>query len=102
MIRRPPRSTLFPYPTLFRSLRLEILAALVNGLALAGLGAWILWDAYHRLDSPPDVEAGGVLAVGLIGAAANSSEEHTSEVQARQYLVCAHLAEKNIKSHLAV
>ena len=51
--------------------RVEILAALVNGLALLGLGIWIVWDAIGRIADPPVVDAGGVLVIGLLGAAAN-------------------------------
>ena len=51
--------------------RLEILAALVNGVALAGLAVWIFWDAVTRLRDAPTVSAGGVLVVGLAGIAVN-------------------------------
>src|SRR3712207_7114917 len=90
MIRRPPRSTLFPYTTLFRS-----------------AGAW--------LEEPPE-DAPGVTvtpieqvsldelsAVSALVAAArisfpsSRSEEHTSELQSRQYLVCRLLLEKKKK-----
>src|SRR3712207_7183183 len=83
MIRRPPRSTLFPYTTLFRS-------GLLLGLALQPVGL-------------PVQLRGGVpvgLAVHLLGAADEfldpglRSEEHTSELQSRQYLVCRLLLEK--------
>src|SRR3712207_9507240 len=84
MIRRPPRSTLFPYTTLFRSLQRgqehhrqrgdEHLRQLLGG---------------HRpADRHPLV--GG-------GEAAHRSEEHTSELQSRQYLVCRLLLEKKKK-----
>src|SRR5258707_7512436 len=76
MIRRPPRSTLFPYTTLFRSLSIEMQAAVL----------WALQKTYF--DS---------IDVKSIVAAANSfkrSEEHTSELQSRQYLVCRLLLEK--------
>src|SRR5258707_10275966 len=69
MIRRPPRSTLFPYTTLFRSDDGQLLVS-VEG---AGVGQHLY----------PDV---GVVAV--------RSEEHTSELQSRQYLVCRLLLEK--------
>src|SRR3712207_8338384 len=97
MIRRPPRSTLFPYTTLFRSddgvaERLDM-----RDLELA-----------HHLDQPPPalVVAGGEgidVALDLqrlshIGAhdaqQVLRSEEHTSELQSRQYLVCRLLLEK--------
>src|SRR3712207_7045185 len=79
MIRRPPRSTLFPYTTLFRSLlRRDDHAAVVPVAAdRAPLG-----EALRR------VGAGD----GLV-----RSEEHTSELQSRQYLVCRLLLEK--KNH---
>src|SRR3712207_8610653 len=89
MIRRPPRSTLFPYTTLFRSgvqLREE-----VRDLDRAGLShpqrnvplsiCWIRLSTFLRLASS--------------GAWASArSEEHTSELQSRQYLVCRLLLEK--------
>src|SRR3712207_8195173 len=95
MIRRPPRSTLFPYTTLFRSLAHNIYASIrghalkpfhfdalgalcvvghhtacaeIKGLRFSGLFAWFLWRG--------------------------RSEEHTSELQSRQYLVCRLLLEK--------
>src|SRR3712207_7230307 len=86
MIRRPPRSTLFPYTTLFRS---------VFGVWLAlDLDAYEITDAWILI----------ALALWLIAAGAGTrvgmafderSEEHTSELQSRQYLVCRLLLEKN-------
>src|SRR3712207_8791584 len=80
MIRRPPRSTLFPYTTLFRSLR---------SLAEAGAG---------RLRSLREDVRVCLLAgrgAGLRRPRAGlRSEEHTSELQSRQYLVCRLLLEK--------
>src|SRR3712207_8733305 len=89
MIRRPPRSTLFPYTTLFRSQR------------LAG-----------DRDDGRDGRAGDDLAVGEGARAGHGdavlvelgaglrSEEHTSELQSRQYLVCRLLLEKKKKTHI--
>src|SRR3712207_8088943 len=89
MIRRPPRSTLFPYTTLFRS----------SG---RGGGAWYRRGFVRRLR----VDGTGVmttpgLAVPLLHASFPDrvtrlprSEEHTSELQSRQYLVCRLLLEK--------
>jgi cobalt-zinc-cadmium efflux system protein len=51
--------------------RAEILAALVNGLALVVVGGWILYEAVRRFENPPDVAGGGVLVVGLLGIVAN-------------------------------
>src|SRR5258707_11630300 len=77
MIRRPPRSTLFPYTTLFRSYRGSALHLAADGFGdVADLAA----------DPNPEL-------VRMIVAAIRS-EEHTSELQSRQYLVCRLLLEK--------
>src|SRR3712207_8453820 len=80
MIRRPPRSTLFPYTTLFRSV-VEGHAGLPEALAKGGVGNLLL--------------GGFVVAIGHLALADARSEEHTSELQSRQYLVCRLLLEKN-------
>src|SRR3712207_7554171 len=92
MIRRPPRSTLFPYTTLFRSHVVEGLRApaglarrprrplLLASLLGALVGAFVL-PAADLLEGP-------------------RSEEHTSELQSRQYLVCRLLLEKK-KNHMS-
>src|SRR2546422_6115420 len=92
MIRRPPRSTLFPYTTLFRS----------EGDAVDGvLPAWrrVILDEAHHLEE---------VASGWFGAEASRlglarllsrSEEHTSELQSRLHLVCRLLLEKKKKTH---
>src|SRR3712207_8688082 len=69
MIRRPPRSTLFPYTTLFRS------------------------EAEERIAVRPQVE-GTVQEIRYRTVPSTRSEEHTSELQSRQYLVCRLLLEK--------
>src|SRR3712207_8297969 len=74
MIRRPPRSTLFPYTTLFRSL-LETLRA--NGFYLAKISPEVIDQPFQQVD-----------------ITFRRSEEHTSELQSRQYLVCRLLLEK--------
>src|SRR3712207_8555689 len=101
MIRRPPRSTLFPYTTLFRSRR-EIRANLITGhLPVAQHIA--RKHAHRRGENLDDLEQ--VATLGLMpgaGAVADDvdaqldvrSEEHTSELQSRQYLVCRLLLEK--------
>src|SRR3712207_8288805 len=82
MIRRPPRSTLFPYTTLFRS---EFDRVLLYTLALC-LMATFSWR-------PGDL--GVALRWVLVAMVALArSEEHTSELQSRQYLVCRLLLEK--------
>src|SRR3712207_7632788 len=88
MIRRPPRSTLFPYTTLFRScMRLMHL----------GLDAHMVADMTTPPVGPGDLFIASVgpgeLAVALAFLGVRS-EEHTSELQSRQYLVCRLLLEK--------
>src|SRR3712207_8580140 len=86
MIRRPPRSTLFPYTTLFRSVAQRVAdAALASRVALRLL--------------PVEPQCVLVLAERLAVA---RSEEHTSELQSRQYLVCRLLLEKKKKTATAV
>src|SRR2546425_1731340 len=86
MIRRPPRSTLFPYTTLFRSLGLQPrhLDAVPLGLDLLLLGDLVV----DRLD-----HLGGGLEVAQ-EEQQQRSEEHTSELQSLAYLVCRLLLEK--------
>src|SRR3712207_6850700 len=91
MIRRPPRSTLFPYTTLFRSVGM---APTLRGrprpfTRLRNL-VRTRWTA---LLATPDGAAGRVARGAAAGAFARS-EEHTSELQSRQYLVCRLLLEK--------
>src|SRR5258707_5836313 len=84
MIRRPPRSTLFPYTTLFRSR-----VAVVDWVC----GDWVRVDSHTELgglewrgqSDPPN------------SVCESRSEEHTSELQSRQYLVCRLLPDKKKK-----
>src|SRR2546429_1271342 len=102
MIRRPPRSTLFPYTTLFRSVAPAVLvimavvlatlprvaislAVFVGVLLLAEAGAWTL-----RARTPPNR-----------GEPEARSEEHTSELQSRPNLVCPLLLEKKKRQTLS-
>src|SRR3712207_7384392 len=87
MIRRPPRSTLFPYTTLFRSQRHRLHAGPPGGgpRAVAD-GAALRWGGGRAARRPGRRGAGA--------AAGFRSEEHTSELQSRQYLVCRLLLEK--------
>src|SRR3712207_7910793 len=91
MIRRPPRSTLFPYTTLFRS---EQTIEPAFGLP----AYWITESqrSHAELLNYTVVEATSVLATHLteIIKSHARSEEHTSELQSRQYLVCRLLLEK--------
>src|SRR3712207_7069150 len=94
MIRRPPRSTLFPYTTLFRSIEepfpepmlLATTVELHDGLAAHGL------PGQGRLADVPDS--------ARYDAVHHRSEEHTSELQSRQYLVCRLLLEKKKKNNI--
>src|SRR3712207_6860796 len=95
MIRRPPRSTLFPYTTLFRS----------GGRAVGGSNPLAPIAGTARSSGTPlpssGNRSGGSRARAVLSAPARS-EEHTSELQSRQYLVCRLLLEKkkkNVKSN---
>src|SRR3712207_8569806 len=92
MIRRPPRSTLFPYTTLFRSGEGTGLGLAVSKGIVKDHDGWIEVDGRSG-------GAGAVFRVFLPVAALAAtvegrSEEHTSELQSRQYLVCRLLLEK--------
>src|SRR3712207_8525705 len=88
MIRRPPRSTLFPYTTLFRS---GLLSRLPDSRWKAAAATLNLRERGVAALRDPKVQAS--LADGLRRLAWRS-EEHTSELQSRQYLVCRLLLEK--------
>src|SRR3712207_8402548 len=93
MIRRPPRSTLFPYTTLFRS----------AGRAHAAVRTLVEMRADDvALGSLPGRAPRRTLAQAIVVAAdgAGRSEEHTSELQSRQYLVCRLLLEKKKKQSI--
>src|SRR3712207_7873474 len=101
MIRRPPRSTLFPYTTLFRSVlrplalrRIRVLARGDIEEAVAGghdARAVVLGAVRGRVLHEDVAHVGQLRAV--------RSEEHTSELQSRQYLVCRLLLVKKKKKH---
>src|SRR3712207_7987295 len=99
MIRRPPRSTLFPYTTLFRS---ASAAALASSFLFASAAA-------AAFDSSSDFVGASATTRGSFNSETSNafappsgfdssgrSEEHTSELQSRQYLVCRLLLEKKI------
>src|SRR3712207_8704224 len=102
MIRRPPRSTLFPYTTLFRSQRGVAISdgahvRHVSQVDQAGHVAPVaVRCAQRQLDDPPCA-----LAHGCPPTLERRSEEHTSELQSRQYLVCRLLLEKQKDSGTA-
>src|SRR3712207_7355681 len=96
MIRRPPRSTHFPYTTLFRSPFATRRPRGVRGLVRRGrFGSPRLPRRGHRpVGRAHRARPGGVLQPGAHLLRAARSEEHTSELQSRQYLVCRLLLEK--------
>src|SRR3712207_7002731 len=94
MIRRPPRSTLFPYTTLFRSPTIAFLASagVVSVRITAKAGSRREAEA---LLTPVEEAARAALGPAVFGVDDDTrSEEHTSELQSRQYLVCRLLLEK--------
>src|SRR3712207_8730860 len=98
MIRRPPRSTLFPYTTLFRSdnLFLELflndyIACIILTLLPAGVRVWVKRLFYVIIYAVTIVD---VYCFWKFASTLTRSEEHTSELQSRQYLVCRLLLEK--------
>src|SRR3712207_8816177 len=85
MIRRPPRSTLFPYTTLFRSIL---------------LGEAYLWtDGRYYVQAEKQLKGSGIQLMKQGSPGVPRSEEHTSELQSRQYLVCRLLLEKKKKQN---
>src|SRR2546429_9449148 len=92
MIRRPPRSTLFPYTTLFRSISLTRRSGLHSWNAISASAA----DSLQRTSLPQRVRI--VVTRSRVSASSSTtrirSEEHTSELQSRLHLVCRLLLEK--------
>src|SRR3712207_8258775 len=102
MIRRPPRSTLFPYTTLFRSTdttpvtaQPDLTITKSDGGANAAPGSTVAYTLNYA--NAGNQNATGVVVTETVPA---RSEEHTSELQSRQYLVCRLLLEKKIKCRL--
>src|SRR3712207_8820673 len=100
MIRRPPRSTLFPYTTLFRSpsaaqSRADLSQLAVRILDPSGLKAATRTSNLCSMGIPT-----GEPSMSQIRTVPSRSEEHTSELQSRQYLVCRLLLEKKNTTHM--
>src|SRR3712207_7010483 len=91
MIRRPPRSTLFPYTTLFRSWKARPMAWLEAAQAVTGVK---LGPRRPSFMASWPAAAFGISWGTVKGETRLRSEEHTSELQSRQYLVCRLLLEK--------
>src|SRR3712207_7723797 len=99
MIRRPPRSTLFPYTPLFRSTGEHGVGRMKRAALPDQLGPEVM-ALTHTIKNALD--PAGILNPGAILSGATGSErseEHTSELQSRQYLVCRLLLEKKKNSH---
>src|SRR3712207_7953658 len=100
MLRRPPRSTLFPYTTLFRSAEALVdVGARVTNMVVHDSG--VLRFVRILLMGGEDVTAALVRALEIDHDTAERSEEHTSELQSRQYLVCRLLLEKKKKEKMS-
>src|SRR3712207_8120909 len=101
MIRRPPRSTLFPYTTLFRSCHDDLGLAVANSFAGLMAGARQVECAVNGIGERAGNASLEELIMLLHTRRADRSEEHTSELQSRQYLVCRLLlAKKKRLRHL--
>src|SRR3712207_8571874 len=95
MIRRPPRSTLFPYTTLFRSLNLLIYVPMTTPEVILGASLLSMWvTAGVQRGLPTILIAHVIFNISYVVVTVRRSEEHTSELQSRQYLVCRLLLEK--------
>src|SRR3712207_7066181 len=98
MIRRPPRSTLFPYTTLFRSSgKVQVSRQPSSASPSLRIDAVAPNPVFHSLVTSYVT----VQATAAGAATAGRSEEHTSELQSRQYLVCRLLLEKKKNNHLS-
>src|SRR3712207_7099720 len=91
MIRRPPRSTLFPYTTLFRSTTLRTPEASPTAA-----------DSSRPPGSDGVIGSSGTSVSSSVERRTSRSEEHTSELQSRQYLVCRLLLEKKKQSEVDI
>src|SRR3712207_8904388 len=102
MIRRPPRSTLFPYTTLFRSSQSLVVGVSMNHWPSTSCSSSRAAHQAAAARASPLSRASrkcSTTATGSVGSGCRS-EEHTSELQSRQYLVCRLLLEKKNNNHL--
>src|SRR3989442_7814644 len=95
MIRRPPRSTLFPYTTLFRSVILWQVVGRISDRIVDLTGI-----AEGQVQQSAALPSQQSAIVPRLGPIAERSEEHTSELQSRPHLVCRLLLEKKNKRHV--
>src|SRR5258707_11910839 len=97
MIRRPPRSTLFPYTTLFRSVARQRRAQAQKRIAetMSSMSEKSALDAFARMEERIETNERQLKAsIEIEEQFTGRSEEHTSELQSRQYLVCRLLLQK--------
>src|SRR3712207_7773980 len=97
MIRRPPRSTLFPYTTLFRSQKAAIMDAGCRRRGPGASGFSVVEERRQQRPQGGPVHPEPASGVEDVQPGVGRSEEHTSELQSRQYLVCRLLLEKKKK-----
>src|SRR3989442_11468591 len=98
MIRRPPRSTLFPYTTLFRS---ELRPPMLDDLGLEVAVEWQIQEFQKRTGIKCRFTS-SLKHVELLDLPFDRSEEHTSELQSRPHLVCRLLLQKKKITHNAI
>src|SRR5690554_7744435 len=98
MIPRPPRSTLFPYTTLFRSIK-QILVLIKDGFSNRKIGATLGISRNTVNSYVQQFNSSGYSIGELLNFEENRSEEHTSELQSRPHLVCRLLLEKKKKKN---
>src|SRR3712207_7407422 len=96
MIRRPPRSTLFPYTTLFRS---PLTRPAADAAPKRRMARGSRTNRIVAMAAAAPTNAAAYVRNAPTANAAPRSEEHTSELQSRQYLVCRLLLEKKQKKH---
>src|SRR3712207_8296651 len=100
MIRRPPRSTLFPYTTLFRSELYVVMFGKTIKIKFSDLLKQKKVKVFTN-DVKKRLSVALLIQKNYMGCVIVArSEEHTSELQSRQYLVCRLLLEKKIKQHI--
>src|SRR3712207_6881486 len=100
MIRRPPRSTLFPYTTLFRSGHISVAISPASATpSVRAVRPRVDGVAWVRSERAADPHPAGGRRTKNEHDPHRRSEEHTSELQSRQYLVCRLLLEKKKSKH---
>src|SRR3712207_7704187 len=101
MIRRPPRSTLFPYTTLFRSEYWSATQKNAKSAEMAAISEGVAQPAKSATQMKMVMKRSGKAGMVAETFCRSEIEEHTSELQSRQYLVCRLLLEKK-KKHITL